>query len=84
MDLLTEVTEGLRVRKGAWKQISEDLKPDVSYSMIARLGRGKYDSSPTLKKLEKIALYLRTHPIGHRDVAPSMPLRRVSDRMRLS
>lgn len=59
MDLLTEVTEGLRARKGEWPRIAAELSPDVSYSMIAKIGSGKYDSSPTIGKLERIAAWLR-------------------------
>jgi hypothetical protein len=61
--LLTEVTEGLQRRKGHWPKIADALKPDVSYSMIAALGRGKYTSSPTLRKLERIAEWLRANPL---------------------
>lgn len=61
--LLTEVTEGLAARKGEWQEIADALAPDVSYSMIARLGRGTYESSPTIGKLETIARYLRDNPI---------------------
>lgn len=61
--LLREVTEGLAARKGEWQDIAEALAPEVSYSMIARLGRGTYESSPTIGKLETIARYLRENPL---------------------
>lgn len=63
--LLSEVTDGLKARKGEWTRIADDLKPAVSYSMIAQLGRGKYESSPTIGKLECIASWLREHPQEH-------------------
>jgi hypothetical protein len=62
MDLLQEVTVGLGTRKGEWQRIADDLAPHVSYSMIEKLGRDRYESSPTIGKLEKIAWWLRTHP----------------------
>lgn len=61
--LFKEVTEGLAARKGEWLDIADALAPDVSYSMIARLGRGTYESSPTVGKLETIAKYLRENPL---------------------
>lgn len=60
--LLAEVVGGLKARKGDWTRIADELKPDVSYSMIAQLGRAKYKSSPTIGKLEKIAGWLRENP----------------------
>ena len=60
--LVKEVTEGLAARKGEWPSIAEELAPDVSLSMIEKLGRGKYTSSPTIGKLERIAGWLRMHP----------------------
>jgi|GEM_PF-7083625 len=62
--LLAEVTAGLAARKGDWVKIAEDLAPDVSYSMIARLGRGKYESSPTFRRLEIIVGWLRANPLS--------------------
>jgi hypothetical protein len=60
-DLLQSVVDGLKARKGEWRTIAEEVE-GVSYSMIAQLGRGKYPSSPTVGKLEKIATWLRDHP----------------------
>lgn len=57
-DLLETVVAGLAQRKGDWKRISSELSPLVSYSLIAALGRGKYDSDPSYKKLKLIAAYL--------------------------
>lgn len=68
--LLDEVIEGLRKRKGQWPKIADALKPDVSYSMISQLGRGKYTSSPTVGKLEKIVEWLRANPEPAGDAAP--------------
>jgi hypothetical protein len=60
-NLLHVVIAGLGARKGEWKRIADELD-GVSYSMIAQLGRGKYKSSPTVGKLEKLAAWLREHP----------------------
>lgn len=59
-DLAKTVVEGLRARKGRWKQIASDLAPVVSYSFISQLGRGTYKSSPSYRKLKAIADYLRS------------------------
>ena len=56
--LITEVVAGLAARKGAWKRIANDL-PGISYSWIAQLGRGKYKSEPSYKRLRAVAEYLR-------------------------
>lgn len=56
--LVTEVVAGLAARKGEWKQIA-DAVPGVSYSWIAQLGRGKYKSAPSYKRLLAVAEYLR-------------------------
>lgn len=57
-DLLETVVMGLERRKGDWPKIAKDLKPNVSYSMISKLGRRKYDSDPSHRKLRLIAEYL--------------------------
>lgn len=56
--LLTEVISGLAARKGEWKRIADEL-PDVSYSWISQLGRGKYKSAPSYHRLRTVAEYLR-------------------------
>lgn len=61
--LVKEVTDGLAARKREWQTIADELAPDVSLSMIEKLGRRKYTSSPTIGKLEKIAKYLRENPV---------------------
>lgn len=57
-DLMETVVTGLEKRKGEWPKIAAELKPNVSYSMISKLGRRKYDSDPSHKKLRLIAEYL--------------------------
>lgn len=59
-DLLDEVANGLRARKGQWKQIAAEV-PDVSYSWIAQVGRGTYESAPTHNRLKAVAEWLRAH-----------------------
>lgn len=59
MDLLQEVTAGIRARRGQWKQIAAAV-PGVSYSWIAQIGRGKYSSAPTYERLQSVASYLQT------------------------
>lgn len=56
--LITEVVAGLAARKGEWKRIAKEI-PDVSYSWIAQIGRGKYKSHPSHKRLVAVAEYLR-------------------------
>lgn len=58
MDLKQQVIEALRARKGDWKDIAEALAPDISYSMISALGRGKYGSEPSYRKLKLMADHL--------------------------
>lgn len=60
-DLFHEVQSGIAARKGEWREIA-DAVDGVSYSFIAKLGRGKYGSAPTYARLQKVAEYLRTHP----------------------
>jgi hypothetical protein len=60
--LFEQVQTALETRKGEWRRIADELAPDVSFSMIDKIGRGKYDSSPTVGKLEKIATWLRENP----------------------
>lgn len=57
-DLLETVVVGLEKRKGEWPKIADDLAPDVSYSFISKVGRRKYESDPSYRKLELIAKYL--------------------------
>ncbi len=49
-DLLADVQRELMARKGEWRQIAAAV-PGVSYSFIAQLGRGKYKSEPSYKRL---------------------------------
>lgn len=57
-DLQHQVIAGLAARRGEWKKIAEDLKGLVSYSLISQLGRGKYNSATSYKKLKAIYEYL--------------------------
>lgn len=57
-DLIQKIVQELQKRRGSWKEIAEALQPDVSYSMISRLGRGKYESEPSLRKLRPLAAHL--------------------------
>lgn len=57
-DLIQKIVAELQKRRGSWKEIAQDLSPGVSYSMISRLGRGKYESEPSLRKLRPLAAYL--------------------------
>lgn len=57
-DLLKEVREGLRARRGDWKRIAADLAPDVSYSWISKVGAGDYDSEPSYRRLQLVRAYL--------------------------
>lgn len=56
--LLTEVVAGLAARKGDWRRIASEI-PGVSYSWLSQLGRGKYKSAPTYRRLSAVAEYLR-------------------------
>ena len=60
-DLLREVQDSIKARKGEWKRIAADV-PEVSYSWIAQMGRGKYHSAPSHERLMAIATYLRKAP----------------------
>jgi hypothetical protein len=64
LDLLTEVQTGLRARKGQWKQIADEVE-GVSYSWIAQVGRGKYESEPAYSRLQAVAAWLRENPTPH-------------------
>jgi hypothetical protein len=57
-DLQHQVIAGLAQRKGEWKKIANDLRGVVSYSLISQLGRGKYTSETSYKKLKAINEYL--------------------------
>ena len=57
-DLMTEVQQALEARKGDWKQIAAEV-PEVSYSWISQIGRGKYSSAPSYKKLRAVAQHLK-------------------------
>ena len=59
-ELLREVEEGLSARKGQWKQIAAEV-PEVSYSWISQVGRGKYSSEPAYSRLVAVAGWLRAH-----------------------
>lgn len=59
-DLLREVQEGLKARRGDWKRIASDLSPDVSYSWISKVGAGDYDSEPSYRRLQIVRTYLLT------------------------
>lgn len=59
-DLLSEVQRGLAARRGEWPKIAEDLKPDVSYSWISKVGNGDYQSAPSYKRLQLVKNYLLT------------------------
>ena len=63
-DLLIEVQTGLAKRKGQWRQIADEVE-GVSFSWIAQVGRGKYESSPTYDRLQAVASWLRENPIPH-------------------
>ncbi len=58
MDLKEQVIAALRERKGKWKEIADALAPEVSYSLISQLGRGKYGSEPSYRKLKLVADHL--------------------------
>ena len=58
IDLYQEVTKALQAKKGRWKQIASELAPDVSYSFISQVGRGKYASAPSYKKLKLVFEHL--------------------------
>lgn len=64
---LHTIIAGLAARKKEWRRIADES--GVSLSMIAQLGRGKYQSSPTVRKLEKIAAWLREHPAEEKAAA---------------
>jgi len=57
-DLLREVQDGLKARKGEWRKIAAEV-PEVSYSWIAQVGRGKYASAASYERLRAVAEYLR-------------------------
>lgn len=57
-DLTHTVIGALRAQKGNWKAIAEALAPDVSYSFISQLGRGKYKSAPSYRRLKLLADHL--------------------------
>lgn len=59
-DLLLEVQQGLRARRGDWKRIAADLSPDVSYSWISKVGNGDYGSEPSYRRLQLVRTYLLT------------------------
>jgi hypothetical protein len=59
-DLLTEVREGLKARRGDWTRIAADLAPDVSYSWISQVGAGNYKSEPSYRRLQIVRTYLLT------------------------
>lgn len=61
-ELLSEVQSGLQARKGQWRQIAADC-PEASYSWIAQVGRGKYESEPAYRRLKAVAAWLREHPM---------------------
>lgn len=63
-DLLTEVREGLKARRGDWKRIAADLAPDVSYSWIAKVGSGEYGSEPSYRRLQLVRTYLLTGKVA--------------------
>lgn len=56
-DLLVRVQSKLAKRKGEWRKIAAAV-PGVSYSWIAKVGRGKYDSSPAYDRLKAVDGYL--------------------------
>lgn len=56
-DLLQQVTAALQAKKGRWKQLAAEI-PEVSYSFISQVGRGKYKSAPSYKKLKAIIEHL--------------------------
>ena len=60
-DLYEFVQQALRGRgkRALWRQMAADLKPDVSYSLISKIGTGEYKSSPSYHKLRTMADYLR-------------------------
>jgi hypothetical protein len=62
--LLQEVQIGIRSRKGEWKRMAAQI-PGVSYSWIAQVGRGKYNSAPSYQRLQAVAAYLRANPREH-------------------
>lgn len=57
-DLFQQVQKALAARRGEWKQIAAAI-PEVSYSWIAQVGRGKYASKPLYDKLIAVDRYLR-------------------------
>lgn len=60
-DLKAEVVAELTGRTIAeWDAIA--AAAEVSKSMIAQLGRGKYKSSPTYEKLARISQAIKQHP----------------------
>lgn len=59
-DLKHEVQAGLKKHKGKWRQIASEIE-GVSYSWIAQVGRGKYESAPTYTRLQAVAQWLRSH-----------------------
>jgi hypothetical protein len=60
MDLKAHVVEELQRRRGQWKRIAEALAPEVSYSFISQMGRGKYRSDPTHRRLQRIVDYFNS------------------------
>lgn len=59
-DLYDYVRQSLKGRRSLWRQMATDLAPDVSYSMISKIGSGEYKSSPSYNKLQAMAAYLRS------------------------
>lgn len=57
-ELIKEVTTRLRERKGEWRQIADAL-PGISYSWLSQVGRGKYKSASSYKRLKRVLDYLR-------------------------
>ncbi len=58
-NLYDTVRGELAARKGAWKRIAADLAPSLSYSLISKIGRGEYKSSPSYNRLKLLADYFK-------------------------
>lgn len=61
-DLQKPIATALKKRKGEWKKIAADLSGRVSYSLISKLGRKKYESEVSLSKLRVLHEYLFSPP----------------------
>lgn len=58
-DLLQQVQKGLAERTRAELKTIADEVPNVSFSWLSAVARGKYESSPTYDRLQAVRDWLR-------------------------